>query len=376
MAGRGGRHSTAGGAPITGQVGTPPPPGAPIETAQPLSPAAVADAVRKASVNATELPAFAPKGDVTPAVARAREVDALNASARRQRPPVAPSAPGAIILTDAPPVVDPLAALADKPTILQSMGQAVLAAQAAVDASEPTAVAPPLHAPAPEPNNAATDAAAPPVVDAPGPPPVTADQILDPPPALEPHHAVNSKLGEAARNLLSSRARTAQPAASNTDSPSRGVPNAVADPGKRITGGFGESMDQQYFPLDGNELREVILGLMDKLVAQLQNDLRFSMAMVYPRVSATVSVNVVGYTHETDFTIPKRAEHLRTSPEVCEAVGAVPVEITLENNIAEFSEDGQSLTPPNTMRRELGLQVPKKQRVAIPTGYAVVDKLT
>lgn len=381
MANRGGTHKTAGGAPITGKVGEPPPPGAPIEQAAPVQQAWVDAAARLARTNEQTLPDFNPKGTVTPDVARAREVDALNASTRRARPPVTQQADGTInmpiIITDAH-APDPVNDAPPGPakSILQSMGEAVLAAQHAQDEAEghvhdqPRVVVATVDG---------IDLGVIAVEQPPAPPapaPVTADQILEPPPAPAPQQAITSKLGQAARNLLSSRARVAQPAASNTDSPSRGVPQQPIDPGKRITGGFGESLDQQYFPLDGNELREVVLGLMDKLVAQIQNDLRFSMAVVYPRVSATVTIKVQGYTSETDFTIPKRAEHLRTPVDVAEATGAVPVEITLENNIAEFSEDGQSLTPPNVMRRELGMQVPKKQRVAIPTGYAVVDRTT
>src|SRR6185295_18611078 len=51
-----------------------------------------------------------------------------------------------------------------------------------------------------------------------------------------------------------------QKAASDTDTPSRGIPTAIADPGKAITGGFGGLGPAQYFPLDGSELGAVILG--------------------------------------------------------------------------------------------------------------------
>jgi hypothetical protein len=350
MAGaRGGTHQTSNGkGQITGgggAAGAPPPPGAPIEVAQPVSDAWTREAARLARANERDLPPFNPNagGEVSEAAVRAREVDALMGGHGRKRPPVQPSAPASSIIAAEPTHKSIIITDADAPDTQQSAADAPAPlAPAAPDASAPP---PPAPAPAPAPE-------APPVIERPAP---------------------GSKLAQAARDRLAHRERVAQPAASATDSPARGIPTRASDPGKQITGGFGDAIEQQYFPLDGRELKEVVLGLMDKLAVQLENDLRFGMAMVYPRVSATVVVRIDCYAQEMSFEIPKRAVTHKTTVEVAEAAGAVPTSINLEANVAEFSPDGESLMPPNRMRKELGLEVPRKQRVATPTGYAVVD---
>ncbi len=80
-----------------------------------------------------------------------------------------------------------------------------------------------------------------------------------------------------------------QPAASAGDSPSRGIPKPISDPGKIITGGWGPSSEALYFPLDGTELRELTRMLLDKLNDRIENDLRFSPAATYPRLAPDAS---------------------------------------------------------------------------------------
>lgn len=338
MAGnRGGRHGE-----ITGQVGTPPPPGAPIETAQPITPEMQQQMERAARANEQVLPELKaqPQGDVTDAAVRARELDALMGGTKRARPPITPTptqqattqpAPSGIILTDAD-------ADADAPDV----------------ADAAPAAAPPV-------------VEAPPVADAP-PPPADIPRVIVPP-VVE-----GSKLAAAARAANDARIRTSQPAASNTDSPSRGIPTQQTDPGKQITGGFGAAADQQYFPLDGSELREVVLGLMDKLAAQLTNDLRFSPALCYPRVRARVIVSIDCYAKEMSFELPKAADHLKTPLAVAIAQGAEPGEMEIEAGVGEYAEDGGTETSTNKMRRDLGLEVPMKQRIQTPTGFATIDR--
>jgi hypothetical protein len=164
-----------------------------------------------------------------------------------------------------------------------------------------------------------------------------------------------------------------QPAASDTDSPSRGIPKAIADPGKQITGGFGDAGQAQYYPLDGIELRELVYSLMDQIHARLADDLRFSMAITYPRVSARVEVIIEGYPVDTGFVIPQVMKPYEKTPlDVARSYGDEVVFVVKAERV-EMTADGESVTPPNVMRQELGLRVPRKQAVETPTGRQLVD---
>lgn len=164
-----------------------------------------------------------------------------------------------------------------------------------------------------------------------------------------------------------------QPAASNSDSPARGVPRPIDDPGKAITGGFGDVGEAQYFPLDGTELRSLVLILMDELVQRLENDLRFSVAVTYPRVTARIEVHVEGIAEDQGFVIPMTAPpHEKTPVEVARQYGREVVFI-LTADRREMTPEGESVTPPNKMRLEMGLTVPRKQRIEVPGGFTMVD---
>lgn len=391
MANRGGRHGE-----IVGAVGTPPPPGAPVQQAQPLTPQAVAAMADKAAANAKELPAFSPKlpaggPDSAAQQARAKDVQiargrlrpAMSVSAQTTPSNAAVGVPpaGTIILTDADATVgSPPATMTVHPqdmkpetrAAIAELGKAVLIEQELQDAREAVEAA----------GNAAADVAAvppaPAVADAadlglPDAPAVAELPTL--PPSTEPPPRVEGKLAAAARDMMAHRLRSAQPAASNTDSPARGMPSPVADPGKRITGGFGDAIDQQYFPLDGSELRALVVGILEYLKDQMLNDLRFSVALCYPRVTARVVIHIEGYAHEMNFDLTRAAEHTKTSAAIAEAAGADAVAFELEGVVAEMTPEGESVMPPNATREALGLVVPRKQRVPMPTGgFAVIDR--
>ncbi len=216
-----------------------------------------------------------------------------------------------------------------------------------------------------------TDASAP-VENATAAAPAAEPVELAPPPAIRPG-APAGKLADVVREQLEQRARLAQPAASHTDSPARGVPRGTSAPGKEVTGGFGDAVGAQYFPLDGTELRELVLAMCDKFVEQIQNDLRFSIATVYPRVAVSLSLVVEGFVEDIGFEITRvMPPHTKTPVAIAHEradEGVFVVKVTR----AEVSADGEHDSPPNAIREELGLQVPRKQRVAIPGGFAVVD---
>jgi hypothetical protein len=105
------------------------------------------------------------------------------------------------------------------------------------------------------------------------------------------------------------------------------------------------------------------------------NDLRFSVALCYPRVTARVVIHIEGYAHEMNFDLTRAAEHTKTTVEIAELVGAQPTTFELEGVVAEMTPDGESVMPPNATREALGLTVPRKQRVPMPTGgFAVIDR--
>lgn len=170
-----------------------------------------------------------------------------------------------------------------------------------------------------------------------------------------------------------------QKAASDTDTPSRGIPTAIADPNKQITGGFGVPGEgpADYFPLDGTELRAVVERLLTDLHTRIQDDLRFSIACTYPRVSARVEIVIDAYGMDKPMVIPRVAKpHDKTAlesarqhaQEICFVVNAEVVEMTSE---------GQSITPPNQMRLDVGLEVPHKQAVQTPSGARIwIDRST
>lgn len=166
-----------------------------------------------------------------------------------------------------------------------------------------------------------------------------------------------------------------QRAASDTDSPSRGLPRGVSDPGKAITGGFGDVGAAEYFPLDGAELRTVIEDLLVKLAERLQDDLRFTLAVTYPRVTARVEIHVEGFAEDQGFVIPRVGKpHDKTPVAVAREHGDAIVFVLTESHV-EMTPEGESVTPPNKARLEAGLIVPRKQSVDVPGGRVIVDVL-
>lgn len=194
-----------------------------------------------------------------------------------------------------------------------------------------------------------------------------------PRPTLSPEGA---SLATAARQIGSQAQRSTHPAASNTDGPSRGIPRPIADPNKQITGGFGDAADAQYYPLDGAELLQVVWGLMDDLAKRLVNDIRFSVAATYPRVAVRAQVVVEGYTVDVPIVVEKVAVPWEKTPvALAEKLGDEVVFVVRERR-REFASDGAVETPPNAMRAEAGLEIPRKQFVGTGNNRSVVDRVS
>jgi hypothetical protein len=159
------------------------------------------------------------------------------------------------------------------------------------------------------------------------------------------------------------------PAASNSDSPSRGVPGTTPIPRERttpplaVTGGFGVA-DAEYFPLDGRELKTLIEELMDKLHARLQNDLRFSVALTYPRVACRVQIVVECETEDSGMIIeqvlPPNGKWDRTPREVAIAHGDSVVFALVEQR-QEVNAAGEDEQPADAIRQELQIEGPRKR---------------
>lgn len=164
-----------------------------------------------------------------------------------------------------------------------------------------------------------------------------------------------------------------QRAASDTDTPSRGIPREITDPGKKITGGWGFVGEAEYFPLTGEELLKLVQDMLGSLSGRIADDLRFSIAAVYPRVRATVTIEVSGYGRDDSFLIVKHLPpHEKTPPHVAKEKADEICFVVIAEHL-EMAEDGTSVTPPNAVRQDLGMDVPRKRAVQTPTGRMLVD---
>lgn len=168
---------------------------------------------------------------------------------------------------------------------------------------------------------------------------------------------------EAARQDAEDRARF--PAYSDTDSPSRGVPRQIDDPGKRITGGFTDAMDGQYFPLNGQEVAQLVRSVLDQIDQQMATDLRFSLACVYPRVRVVVKVEVEAFAHDEaggggTAELRRVAVHDKTPLEIAEALGD-EVCFVVRATANEVDDAGNPEQPPDALRKQLGMDRPRKR---------------
>lgn len=301
----------AGGDPgskITGAMGTPPPPGAPIERTDAANTQAALDARAQLAKQFEQAPdpVYAP-----PPLSREQMIALIGEDAVKRQEVAAASSPAAAAV---PP---------------------------------PAAASVPTQPPEPEPG--AHVVAAPPS----GSRPVQAEMPAGSPPDKY------------------------QPAASDTDTPSRGQPRAIADPGKQITGGFGDGSEAQYFPLTGQELKELVGSLLDRLSTRLQDDLRFSIAATYPRANVRLDLRIECWgTPAIDIPVvlaPRAAGQPGSTPlDVASQYGYDVVFIIREDSI-EMTDDGTSVTPPNAVRTMLELPIPRKQRIKSGAGHTFVD---
>lgn len=221
---------------------------------------------------------------------------------------------------------------------------------------------------------------APPVEQPTQAPPVSAstealiDNVFGETPSVDPE-----SVHEAELPTLTEEDRLRMPAASDTDTPSKGLlPNLTPPKGDKFDGisrgGFSDVGEAQYFPLTGDELKELVLALMDDLAARIPNDLRFSMALTYPRVRAIVKVEIEGHAEDGDagFVIEKvfapKDGAPGSTPQAIANQRADQVCFVVKASRQEFTPDGESDLPPDAIRDELGLSKPRKTIIEHPGG--------
>ncbi len=198
-------------------------------------------------------------------------------------------------------------------------------------------------------------------------PPADAPAVVS---AAETQHAA---LNAAAQLLAERNARTShQPAASETDSPSRGMPKPIGDPGKQVTGGFGSVGEAQYYAIDGSELQEVVRDLLDAINTRITNDLRFSLAITYPRLTVRLKLEVEGWAQDAGFII-EHVKALHQTPAAVAAERADEVVFVLKEVVREFDETGTPENPPDRIRQGLGLPIPRKQMIQAGAMRTMVD---
>lgn len=172
--------------------------------------------------------------------------------------------------------------------------------------------------------------------------------------------------------------KTQFPAASNTDSPTRGLPGTAPVPAARskppiqVIGGFGEA-EAEYHPLDGRELMRLVDALASDLVKRCENDLRFTVAITYPRMTCKLLLIVEGEADDAGFEIQKvMVPHEKTPLEVAQQY-ADSVTFVVRAQRREFDDAGNSESPADAIRDELGIEKPRKRRIGSGAGSAVVD---
>jgi hypothetical protein len=138
-----------------------------------------------------------------------------------------------------------------------------------------------------------------------------------------------------------------------------------------VVGGFGQA-EGEYFPLTGAELKTLVEQLLDEIYGQIQNDLRFHVSQTYPRVAATLTLRVTGEADDQGLTIEKVRPPVERLPQEVAEAQCDSVVFVIRKQRREFDDAGAVETPPDAIRRALGLTVPAKHEASGPL-HQVVD---
>lgn len=347
---------------VEGSAGAVPPPGAPYEIAQDLRPDAGGVVVPDGAGNLITL---------TPqdlAARNERQLQPLTFPAAQQAP-----VPAAVVPAPGTPAVAAVAAASTVAAAAAPPAPVVSAAGRRVRTAPPPVVSALPVQPAP--------------VAAPPPSVQPATRVVEVPKPVQAVPSARPALasgGDGQRLLAAIRERNIsaqaqgvaashQPAASNTDSPSRGIPRPSGDPGKAVTGGFGD-LNTAYNPLDGDELKRVVWVLMDELARKVQDDLRFTVAATYPRVRVRAQVVVEAYA-QMPYTIEAVGKPYDGTPvEYAERIADEGVFVVRARR-REFTDGDTVETPADALRVEIGAEIPRKQVVGSGNNRQVVDRV-
>jgi hypothetical protein len=175
-----------------------------------------------------------------------------------------------------------------------------------------------------------------------------------------------------------SELRKTHPAASNSDSPATGEPRRTTGSGLPIDGGWTGAASMQYFALNGDELRVIAQGLLADLSQRLTNDLRFSMALTYPRIAVRVVLEVEAFANDDqsfaiEKILPTASDPATKTPREIARLVADEVCFVLIAERTEVDQDGQSITPPDQLRDEFALDRPRKQQIGTGINKQFVD---
>lgn len=372
---------------VSGAIGVPIPDDAPADrTALPLQPAAIAAAVDAAAANERELAPLRPAGPPLTPTAKIAQLQALGlpippelAAADLSQPQLKAPAANRRLPRPAMTVTGVAAeARADTTETPGVVARPVVLGPDQRSSPEGVAAGPRASAAARMPNSGW------PLVDLPagGAELIDAQDQPTAPMAGELPQPGDDAYG-AAEPLpplapLTDADRARMPAASNTDSPARGLPKPVA-PDKAITGGFADTLDAQYFPLSGDELGVLITAQLEFLKDLIKSDLRFSLALTYPRVRAKISIEIEGDVEDAGFRIPRLVVPADGAP------GSTPIAIArahadeicfvVQTLRQEFDATNESDMPPDAIRDELGLAKPGKRMIIAGGRRVFVDVL-
>lgn len=160
-----------------------------------------------------------------------------------------------------------------------------------------------------------------------------------------------------------------------TARPARGIPGTAFSPYRTkpalaVEGGFG-SAEQEYFPLTGEELKQCVGLLLEELVEQIGNDLRFTLATTYPRFNVKVNLIVEAETEEQvriEKIDAREVVPLEVAQQHCDSVVFV-----VSRSRREFDAHNEVETPVDALRQELEIPGMRKQTVPGPFGPMAID---
>jgi hypothetical protein len=125
--------------------------------------------------------------------------------------------------------------------------------------------------------------------------------------------------------------------------------------------------------LTGEELLKLVQDMLGSLSERIADDLRFSIAAVYPRVRASVTIEISGHGRDQSMLIVKHLPPHEKTPVHVAHTKADEICFVVVAEHEEMAADGTSIAPPNAVRTDLNLPIPRKRAVQTPGGRQLID---